>query len=341
MDLDPSFSMRRCVDVEEACHYFMTWPLQEGWNFCYDSQEFRQVYYPCDPRGFFLGTVTNKAKQETVVSILLCLRLSTEMGWIGCLIVTDTYRGKGYGYKTLRHALDYLKGCQYVGLDSSPRATKFYLQAGFKRNGGWRCDIFRGDIIGSVGKRLNYGDYQDVSVMDWTSSTNIIRFTEDLVRLDYRLLGYHRPAFWKNLLELYSGCHTGGDLSTTCVGRMAAFVLDGNGNIAHFACSQPLQNGFALALYSDSPHVAKALLLHLSLRVYGASTESSPKWCLSKDHGLSIVVNANTANPASAKLLQALGFELVVSRERLFYGGRPDPCGHPSTVISAMTSMAG
>jgi GNAT superfamily N-acetyltransferase len=331
--------MRRCVDVEEACLYFMTWPQQEGWNFCYDSQEFRQVFYPCDPNGFFLGTVTNQAKQETVVSIILSLRLSADMGWIGCIIVTGAHRGKGYGAKSLHHALDYLKGCRFVGLDSSPMATTFYYHLGFKQS--WRCGIFRGDILGNVVERLNHCDYQDVSIMDWTSSTNNTDFAEELVQLDLKLLGYRRPRFWNNLLTLYSGGHSGGDLNATCIGRMAAFVLDGNGNIAHFACSQPLENGFAVALYSDSPHVAKALLLHLSSRIYDSSAGSSPKWCLSKDHEMSIYINACTANPASTKLLQALGFELVTSRERLIYGGDPDSSGDPSTVISVMTPMAG
>ncbi|CAO3594994.1 unnamed protein product [Absidia cylindrospora] len=321
MNTYPLFAIRRCTDVDEVCHYFLTWPVEEGWNHCYGAEEIRQVFYPCDPNGFFLGTLMNENGQETVVATILTLRHTDDLAWIGSFIVAKNHRGKGYGSKLFQHGMNYLKGCRCIGLESLPTVVPNYRRLGFD---GWTSKTFRGDMIKNVLEKLDAKKYEDVCIMDWTDTDNgNLDQLEQLIVLEKRTTGYDRPNFWKRWIRLHSSNGANGTQAAS-YGRYAVTVPNSSGGIGHFALIRPVVYGFSITIFSDSIHVAKALLRYLVQRVVEAACDPSSKWLLPKDHPLDVNGNVCSLNPVSVALFQDLGFEYVSSRERMFYGTPPD-----------------
>ncbi|KAI8337188.1 acyl-CoA N-acyltransferase [Chlamydoabsidia padenii] len=325
--MDSTFTIRRCIDVDEACHYFLTWPIKEGWNHSTDDEEVRQVFYPGDPDGFILGTIQDKGGQETVVGCILAIRHTNELAWIGCYIVGEEHRGKGYGTKIFNAAMDHLKKCRYIGLDAKVEKVAAYKRAGFKQTGGWTGKTFRGDMVKDVLEKLQAEDYQDVNVEDWTRTDS----TQDIAHLEKQSTGYDRPDFWNRWVNMHTGVTKTGE-SAKDHGRHVVKVLDQDGKIAHFASIRPAVKGFLITLYAGNLHVAKALLRYLVQWVVDRS--ASDTWLLPKSHWMVINGNGCASNPDSLNLYEQLDFEWVSTRERMYYDA------YPTGSISQLYSVA-
>ncbi|SAM07509.1 hypothetical protein [Absidia glauca] len=314
--MDPTFSIRLCKDVDEACQYFLTWPIREGWNHSTDDEEVRQVFYPCDPSGFLLGTVKDSDGVETVVGCILALKHTDALAWIGCFIVADSHRGKGYGGKIFQRGMDHLEGCQYIGLDAKVEKVASYERVGFKRSGGWMGKTYRGDMVKDVLEKLDPEDYHDVKVMDWTDDDT----ADQVAQVDRRATGYYRPDFWKYWIKMHTGTSKNGDCAKDH-GRHVAKVLGQDGKVAHFASIRPAVKGFLITLYAGDIHVAEALLRYLVQWVVNRS--SSPGWLLPKNHWMVVNGNACASNPHSLALFENLNFEWVSTRERMYRDAYP------------------
>src|SRR3989338_5198019 len=99
------------------------WAANEGWNpGLYDADSF----YSVDPNGFFMGFLGDKP-----VSTISAVSYDKNFGFIGFYIVKPEFRGKGFGIKTWKKAMSYLK-TQNIGLDGVVAQQGNYKKSGFK-----------------------------------------------------------------------------------------------------------------------------------------------------------------------------------------------------------------
>ena len=99
------------------------WAANEGWNpGLYDADSF----YSVDPNGFFMGFLDDKP-----VSTISAVSYDKNFGFIGFYIVKPEFRGKGFGRKTWKKAMSYLK-TQNIGLDGVVAQQENYKRSGFK-----------------------------------------------------------------------------------------------------------------------------------------------------------------------------------------------------------------
>jgi ribosomal protein S18 acetylase RimI-like enzyme len=86
----------------------LEWAAAEGWNpGLHDARSF----YAADPQGFLLGELDG-APAGSVSAV----RYGADFGFLGLYIVRPEFRGRGFGVKLWRAALDHL-GDRIVGLD--------------------------------------------------------------------------------------------------------------------------------------------------------------------------------------------------------------------------------
>ncbi|WP_417668787.1 GNAT family N-acetyltransferase [Roseibium sp.] len=101
----------------------LQWAEDEGWNPGLDDLEpFRAL----DPQGFFLAE-----NEGEPVACISGVRYGENYGFIGFYICRPEYRGKGYGLRIWKHAMDYL-GDRTVGLDGVVDQQDNYRKSGFQ-----------------------------------------------------------------------------------------------------------------------------------------------------------------------------------------------------------------
>ncbi|OHS97560.1 gCN5-related N-acetyltransferase [Tritrichomonas foetus] len=101
--------------------------VAEGWTESYDAID---AIYNLDPEGYFVGKIDGK-----IVSSISAVRYPGNYGFIGFYIVLEEYRGKGYGIKIFKHAMEHLKGC-LVCLDAVAQEVETYKRGGFVSSEG-------------------------------------------------------------------------------------------------------------------------------------------------------------------------------------------------------------
>lgn len=100
----------------------INWAAAEGWNpGLYDAESF----YAADPNGFFVGLLNNQP-----IACISAVSYLNKFGFLGFYIVKPEHRGKGYGYKLWKKAVNYL-GNQNIGLDGVVAQQKNYQKSGF------------------------------------------------------------------------------------------------------------------------------------------------------------------------------------------------------------------
>lgn len=103
---------------------------KEEWNSPFDLLKQMTTI---DTEGFFLGLQYNP---ETInfetVSCISAMNYGPDLGYIGLYIVREDKRSQGLGYPIFKTAMDYLKNCQTIGLDSCPSCDTLYARSGFK-----------------------------------------------------------------------------------------------------------------------------------------------------------------------------------------------------------------
>jgi GNAT superfamily N-acetyltransferase len=97
----------------------------EEWGF-YDS-DFERLL-SIDPAGCFIAWRKNKRAG------MVCTSTYGTHAFIGCLIVEKKSRGRGFGTKLMRHAIEYLdaKGVTTIELDGVISAVSMYRRLGFR-----------------------------------------------------------------------------------------------------------------------------------------------------------------------------------------------------------------
>ena len=99
------------------------WAAREGWNPGLGDGD---LYWEADPEGFYMGFLG-----DIPVSSISLVRYGTNFSFLGFYIVAPPHRGKGYGIKLWRHAMD-RAGTRNVGLDGVVDQQANYKKSGFK-----------------------------------------------------------------------------------------------------------------------------------------------------------------------------------------------------------------
>ncbi|MCP4134693.1 MAG: GNAT family N-acetyltransferase [bacterium] len=115
--------IRSVSTPRELRELHLKWSIDQAWNpGLYDGD----TYLELDRKGFLVGSV-----RETPVAVIAAAR-SGGYGHIGLFMSRPEFRGKGYGHQLFDEAMDYLKDCDYVCLDSVLEQKDSYEKKGFR-----------------------------------------------------------------------------------------------------------------------------------------------------------------------------------------------------------------
>ena len=117
--IEPVIRTMSLEDLEEA----VTWAAEEGWN---PGLHDARCYYQTDPEGFFVLELNGKP-----IAAISAISYGREYGFIGFYIVKPEFRGRGFGLRLWRRAMEYLQG-RSIGLDGVIEQQKNYSRSGFK-----------------------------------------------------------------------------------------------------------------------------------------------------------------------------------------------------------------
>jgi GNAT superfamily N-acetyltransferase len=101
---------------------FAEWAAAEGWN---PGLGDAGVFHATDPGGFLLGRLDG----EPIASISI-VRYSVAYAFLGFYIVRPDFRGRGFGLRIWKEAIDRAGG-RSIGLDGVPAQQPNYAKSGF------------------------------------------------------------------------------------------------------------------------------------------------------------------------------------------------------------------
>lgn len=224
MEVEPNIVIRNMnlKDLDLA----LTWANKEGWFFSFSDAE---PFFNLDPNGFFICEVDRKP-----VGVIITPKYGTreKYGFIDIFLVKDGERGKGYGTLLLNHAMEYLKDCKSIGLESEFEMKDYWKKHGF-----------------------NY--YHDtlfyVKIAKGKLSQNLINLKEmecldAIVEYDTSVFGYSRKDFLECLLKRED---------TFVLGAVKDNMLIGFGVLRRHHKGESYFFG---PLSADTPEAAKQLL---------------------------------------------------------------------------------
>lgn len=197
------------------------WAAAEGWNpGLYD----RDCFYDTDPNGFFIGLLNNEP-----IACISAVKYNEHFGFIGFYIVKTEFRGKGYGLRIWREALNYL-GNRNIGLDGVLAQQENYKKSGFKL--GFRNIRYQGI---SRGAKVQYRKIVKLSSLPF----------KQLVGYDNLLFPASRPQFLKGFIS---------QPESLSLGAME------NEKLAGYAVIRKCQVGFKIGpLFADNEDIAEKL----------------------------------------------------------------------------------
>jgi len=253
--------------------------VDEGWT---DTPQDMRRLVLCEPRGFLIAEVCGRP-----VGQILSISYGN-MGWVGLLIVSSHYRGKGIGTVLMRRGIAYLQQShvETVYLEAIPHAANFYRKLGFN-------DILRTWKFGRLNDDIPLTDASKVERMQNIDLT-------DVGELD-------KLYFLGNRLRVLEGIFR--DNPNHC------FVAKRRGGIKGYVMCRPTRLGFRIGPLICDPSVhdiAESLLV--------AAMNSLPEKTM-------ISLSAPEPNQICLDLLSRYQFERLTSNVRMFFGKRPDPSG--------------
>lgn len=96
---------------------------EEGWN---PGLHDTNAFFDADKNGFLIGYLNEKP-----IGCISAVSYNNKFGFIGFYIIIPEYRGKGYGIKLWKAAMDKLKN-HNIGLDGVIEQQENYKKSGFK-----------------------------------------------------------------------------------------------------------------------------------------------------------------------------------------------------------------
>ena len=98
------------------------WARLEGFS---PGMDDLSIYRNTDKQGVWVGCLNNKP-----IGSIACIKYNSSYGFIGLFIVKKEFRNNGYGVKLWKHALEYLKPVDCIGLEAAPDRLNDYSKWG-------------------------------------------------------------------------------------------------------------------------------------------------------------------------------------------------------------------
>ena len=113
--------VRKMAEVDLALA--LEWAAAEGWN---PGLHDAHCFYAADPQGFLVAELGG-----VPIGCVSAVRYGPGFGFLGLYIVKAEHRGRGFGLKLWRAALDHL-GDRVIGLDGVVAQQENYRKSGFR-----------------------------------------------------------------------------------------------------------------------------------------------------------------------------------------------------------------
>ncbi len=227
---DSTFTIRT-MTADEVSEIAVEWATREGWN---PGLGDGPCFHAADGKGFLLGELDGEP-----IGCISAVAYEDSFGFLGFYIVKPGFRGKGYGMKLWRAALEHL-GDRNIGLDGVIEQEENYIRDGFGH--AYRNVRYRG-----VGTQIPAGDapHRIVPLSDVDFET---------VR-DYDSARFPTPrtSFLREWIA-QPGAH-------------ALAALDDDGALIGYGMLRPCHYGYKIGpLFADDAETAEALFTTLAGR---------------------------------------------------------------------------
>ena len=262
------------------------WARLEGFSPGIDDVS---IYKNTDQQGVWVGCLNNNP-----IGCIACVKYNCSYGFIGLFIVKKEFRNKGYGLKLWKHALNYLKNVECIGLEAAPDRLNDYQKWGFKKSSitnRWQSEGSHDLPITTLYENQHHS-FRVVPGNQISSEAVLI--------YDTQREPSPRPHFLNDWLK-------------NSYGRVSALV-DNNGMCHGFGRIRPCilkdsSQGWRIGpLLADTPPLAELLIRKLV-----GNLDSK------------ILLDCSNLNPYANYLLSNLGFEEVSKTFRMYKGMQP-PC---------------
>jgi ribosomal-protein-alanine N-acetyltransferase len=254
------------------------------------------IYRQTDRQGLWVGWLDGEP-----VGCIAGVRYNPAYGFIGLFLVVPEHRGKGYGVQLWRQALSHLADLPCIGLEAAPERVDDYAGWGFAPASSTTRWQRLGDGAAPTALALERWPAQSPAAPTpqptWCVLTGVAIPEAAVQRFDAQREPSPRPHFLHQWLHHPAGTvHALLDREGTC---------HGFGRIR--PCLLKAGEGWRVGpLVADSPTAALALVEGLLQRHPGA-----------------VLIDAPSANPQAAPLLQELGFEPLSQTLRMYRGTVP------------------
>ena len=100
------------------------WSILEGFSPGIDDVS---IYRNTDKQGVWVACLDNNP-----IGSIACIKYNALYGFIGLFIVKKEFRNNGYGVRLWKHALEYLRKVDCIGLEAAPDRLNDYAKWGFR-----------------------------------------------------------------------------------------------------------------------------------------------------------------------------------------------------------------
>lgn len=215
--------------TEDEVGLAIEWAALEGWN---PGLNDAACFYAADPEGFLVGLLDGEP-----VAAISAVRYGETFGFLGLYIVKPPYRGRGYGLRIWKAAMDRVRG-RNIGLDG------VVAQEGNYRKSGFRFAHRNARYEGTGGRPFEHdGDVVELSAVPFSEVADYDRpFFPDV-----------RPQFLKAWINQPEGAGLG---------------VRTDGKLAGYGVLRPCRAGYKIGpLFADTPALAQTLFSALTARV--------------------------------------------------------------------------
>ena len=277
-----TFSIR-LISTDEILEV-TNWARLEGFAPGFDDVS---IYRNTDKQGVWVGCLNN-----IPIGCIACIKYNSSYGFIGLFIVKKEFRNNGYGLRLWKHALDYLKNVDCIGLEAAPQRLNDYQKWGFRKSSitnRWQSKGFQNIPLNNFYKE----QYHSFKVVPGSEIS-----PEAVLIYDSQREPSPRPHFLNDWLK-------------NSFGNVSA-LIDNNGMCHGFGRIRPCvlrdnNHGWRIGpLLADTPPLAELLIRKLV-----GNLESQ------------ILLDCSTLNPYANYLLTSLGFKEISRTYRMYKGPQP------------------